>query len=231
METLMTLSSVAFRTATGTALVALAVGGCSNLSNTERGAVIGVGAGGAIGAVVGDAAGSTAKGAIIGAVVGGTAGALIGRRMDEKAETLDEQLEGATVERVGEGILVTFASGILFDFDSSTLRNEARANLEELASALDEEERDYELLVAGHTDSVGTEAYNQSLSERRAAAAASFLVTRGLPSERLRRVGLGESEPVADNDSEIGRQQNRRVEVAIFASEEYREEMTDRYGG
>jgi outer membrane protein OmpA-like peptidoglycan-associated protein len=201
------------------------------MSSTERGAVIGVGAGGAIGAVIGDAAGSTAKGAIIGAVVGGTAGAVIGRRMDEKAETLDDELEGATVERVGEGILVTFASGILFDFDSSTLRDEARANLTELADALADEERDYELLVAGHTDSVGTETYNQRLAERRAEAAANFLVTRGLPPDRLRRVGLGESEPVADNDTEAGRQRNRRVEVAIFASEEYREEMVERYGG
>jgi len=217
-------------TATAT-LIALMAGACSSMSNTERGAVIGVGTGGAVGAVIGDAAGSTAKGAIIGAVVGGTAGALIGQRMDDKAETLDDQLEGGTVERVGEGILVTFESGILFDFDSATLRTEARANLGELADALAEEEGDYELLVAGHTDSVGTESYNQSLSERRAEAAANFLVTRGLPPSRLRRVGLGETEPVVENDTETGRQQNRRVEVAIFASEAYREEMVERYGG
>jgi outer membrane protein OmpA-like peptidoglycan-associated protein len=212
-------------------LLALVASGCSSMSNTERGAVIGAGAGGAIGAVIGDAAGSTAKGAIIGAAVGGTAGALIGRRMDDKAETLDDELEGATVERVGEGILVTFESGILFDFDSATLRGEARDNLSELAGALASEQEDYELLVAGHTDSVGTETYNQTLSERRANTAANFLVSQGLPPVRLRRVGLGESEPVADNETEAGRQQNRRVEVAIFASEAYREEMTEQYGG
>lgn len=218
------------RAATLAVLSSLFVG-CSGMSNTEKGAVIGAGAGGTIGAVIGDAAGSTAKGAIIGAVVGGTAGAVIGRRMDQKAETLDDELEGATVERVGEGILVTFESGILFDFDSSALRAEARENLGELADALADEKEDYELLVAGHTDSVGTDAYNQALSERRARAAADYLVSRGLPSDRLRRVGLGETEPVASNDTEAGRQENRRVEVAIFASEEYRDEMVRRYGG
>lgn len=211
-------------------LSAVVASGCSSWSNTETGAVVGAGAGGAIGAVIGDAAGSTAKGAIIGAAVGGTAGALIGRRMDNKAETLDDELEGATVERVGEGILVTFESGILFDFDSATLRSEARANLSELASSLAAEQEDYELLVAGHTDSVGTETYNQTLSERRANTAANFLVGQGLPPARLRRVGLGESEPVADNETDAGRQQNRRVEVAIFASEAYRDEMTGQYG-
>lgn len=205
--------------------------GCASMSNTERGAVIGAGAGGAVGAVIGDAAGSTTKGAIIGAVVGGAAGAVIGHRMDEKAETLADDLENAEVERVGEGILVTFDSGILFDFDSSALRPAARDNLAELAGALAGETEDYELLVAGHTDSVGSDEYNQRLSDRRADAAADFLLTRGIPPERIRRVGLGETEPVATNETETGRQENRRVEVAIFASEEYREEMLRRHGG
>lgn len=212
-------------------LAGVAGTGCSSMSNTERGAVIGAGAGGAVGAVIGDAAGSTAKGAIIGAVVGGTAGALIGQRMDDKAETIADDLEGAEVERVGEGILVTFDSGILFDFDSSVLRSEARRNLSELADALAGETEDYELLVAGHTDSVGSEAYNERLSERRAGAAADYLLTRGIPADQIRQVGLGETEPLASNETEAGRQENRRVEVAIFASEEYREEMVRRHGG
>ncbi len=172
-------------------VISLASVGCSGMSTTQRGAVIGAGAGGVLGAVIGDAAGSTTKGAIIGAVVGGAAGALIGSRMDDRAETLARELDNATVERVGEGILVTFGSGILFDFDSSQLQPEARENLSDLARVLSDDLDDYELLVAGHTDSVGAEAYNQSLSERRAQAAADFLTTRGIPAELHSRPGSG----------------------------------------
>jgi outer membrane protein OmpA-like peptidoglycan-associated protein len=200
------------------AFVSLASVGCSGMGTTQRGAVIGAGAGGAIGAVIGNAAGSTAKGAIIGAVVGGAAGALIASRMDDKAETLARRLDNATVERVGEGILVTFDSGILFDFDSSTLRPEARENLGALARVLAEDLDDYELMVVGHTDASGADAYNQGLSERRAQAAATFLASRGIPSDATHVEGRGEMEPVASNDTPAGQQQNRRVEVAIFAS-------------
>ena len=166
-------------------LLSLAGTGCSSLSNTQRGALIGAGAGGAVGAVVGNAAGSTSRGAIIGAVVGGAAGAIIGSRMNDRAETLEGELDNATIERIGEGILVTFDSGILFGFDSSTLRTQARNNLGDLASVLAEDSDDYEILVAGHTDSSGAEAYNQALSERRASAASDFLTTRG--KSRTRR--------------------------------------------
>ena len=136
-------------------VLALAGAGCSGLSNTQRGALIGAGAGGAVGAVIGNAAGSTAKGAIIGAAVGGAAGAIIGSRMNDRAETLAQELDNATIERVGEGILVTFDSGILFGFDSSSLQAQARNNLSDLARVLAEDSDDYELLVAGHTDDTG----------------------------------------------------------------------------
>lgn len=202
--------------------------GCASMSRTEEGAVIGAAAGGALGGII---AGSTAKGVLVGAVVGGAAGAVIGSQMDEKAEEMRGELDGATVERVGEGILVTFESGILFDFDSSTLRAEARENLAELARALGEESEDYELLVAGHTDSSGSEEYNQGLSERRALAAANYLMSRGVPPSRVTTIGLGETEPVASNDTSAGQQENRRVEVAIYASEEYQNEMRRRHGG
>ncbi len=205
-------------------MVSLAGAGCSSLSNTQRGALIGAGAGGALGAVVGNAAGSTAKGAIIGAVVGGAAGAIIGSRMNDRAETLERELDNATIERVGEGILVTFDSGILFGFDSSTLQGQARNNLGDLARVLAEDSDDYELLVAGHTDNSGAEAYNQTLSERRASAASNFLATQGIPGSQLRIQGLGEMEPVASNETSAGQEANRRVEVAIFASAEYRDE-------
>jgi outer membrane protein OmpA-like peptidoglycan-associated protein len=205
-------------------LLAVGGAGCSNLSNTERGALIGVGAGSAVGAVVGSATGSTARGAIIGAAVGGAAGAIIGSRMNNRAERLQRDLDNAVVERVGEGILVTFDSGILFGFDSSSLRAEARNNLSDLARVLAEDSDDYELLVAGHTDSSGAEAYNQTLSERRASAASDFIATRGIPASHIRIQGLGEMEPLASNETSAGQQANRRVEVAIFASPEYRDE-------
>jgi outer membrane protein OmpA-like peptidoglycan-associated protein len=218
------------------AVLALAVfltgtaSGCASLNRQERGAIIGAATGAAVGGAVGKVAGSTTKGVIIGAVVGGAAGAIIGRQMDQKAEELEGELENAEVERVGEGILVTFDSGILFDFDSYRLRAEARSNLTELATSLGDMSSDVELLVAGHTDSVGTDDYNFMLSERRAQAAADFLMTQGIPPARINITGLGETEPVASNDTETGRQENRRVEVAIYASEEHREEIRGRVG-
>ena len=214
-----------------TTIVALAavLSGCSSLNQTQRGAVIGAGAGGAVGAAVGAATGSTARGAIIGAAVGGVAGAVIGSQMDKQREELAEDLEGARVERYGEGVLVTFDSGLLFDFDSSVVKGAARSNLTDLANSL-REYPDTEVLIVGHTDSQGSDSYNQGLSERRAAAAKNFLVTQGVPADRIRTEGLGESEPVASNDTDAGRAQNRRVEVAIFASEEYREELIRRHG-
>jgi outer membrane protein OmpA-like peptidoglycan-associated protein len=198
--------------------------GCESLSNTEQGALIGSGAGGAAGAAVGRAAGGTAEGAIIGAVIGGAAGAIIGQRMDRQAEELDEELEDAQVERVGEGIKVTFDSGILFDFDSSDLRPAARRNLEDLAASVRDFEKT-ELMVVGHTDAQGSASYNQNLSERRANAAYQYLAEQGVRPSRITALGRGEEEPVASNETEAGRQQNRRVEIAIYASEEYREQV------
>ncbi len=205
-------------------VLALAGAGCSGMSNTQRGALIGAGAGGAVGAVVGNAAGSTTKGVLIGAAVGGAAGAIIGSRMNDRAETLARDLPNATIERVGEGILVTFDSGILFGFDSFALRPQARSNLGDLAGVLAEDSDDYELLVAGHTDNSGAESYNQTLSERRASAASDYLATHGIPHTQIRTQGLGEMEPMASNETPSGQETNRRVEVAIFASAEYRDE-------
>jgi outer membrane protein OmpA-like peptidoglycan-associated protein len=210
------------------ALAALTVStgmtGCASMNNTERGAAAGAGAGGAIGAIIGRQTGNTARGAIIGAVVGGAAGAVIGRRMDRQAEQLEETLPDAEVERVGEGIAVTFESGVLFPFNSSDVLPAGRENLRQLANSL----RNYpetEVLIVGHTDSVGSDEYNMGLSYRRAEAARSFLAQQGIAAGRVRVEGRGESEPVADNNTEAGRAQNRRVEVAIFASEEYREQI------
>ena len=225
---------IARRSAAAFALAVFTLGsaaGCGSLNRTERGAIIGAATGAAVGGVVGKVAGSTTKGAIVGAVVGGAAGAVIGREMDQKAEQVAAQVDGAKVERVGEGILVTFESGILFDFDSSVLRPNARTNLANLARSLSDMTNEVELLIAGHTDSVGTDEYNFTLSQRRAQSAADYLMTQGVPPARVNITGLGESEPVATNDTEQGRQLNRRVEVAIYANDQYREEVRRRVGG
>lgn len=205
-------------------LIVVLLSGCANASNTGKGAAIGAGAGAAVGAIIGKATGKTATGAIIGAAVGGTAGAIIGRQMDKQAEELEQELEGASVERVGEGIQVTFDSAILFEVNSYTLSPDARLNLAELGASL----REYpntDVMIAGHTDSTGPEDYNRQLSEQRADAAATLLVREGVDASRISIVGHGESQPVASNDTNFGRQQNRRVEVAIYASEEYRAEL------
>lgn len=202
----------------------MAVQGCS--SNLRTGSL----GGAAAGAIVGGLTSGTARGAIIGAAVGGAAGAAIGAVMDSQAEDLQDKLPNATVERVGEGIAVTFDSGILFDVNRSELRPAARQNLTDLVASLEEYDGT-EVLVVGHTDSTGEASYNQGLSERRAGAARSFLVSQGLESGRVRAVGMGETEPIATNDTEAGRQDNRRVEVAIFASDEMQAEMLRRHGG
>jgi outer membrane protein OmpA-like peptidoglycan-associated protein len=176
-----------------------------------------------VGGLIGKAAGSTAKGAIIGAAVGGVGGAIIGRQMDKQAEELAKEIPGAKVERVGEGILVTFESGILFDFNSDALRPAARENLRNLSASLQKYPRTNVLLV-GHTDAVGSDTYNQGLSERRASVAASHLTSQGVSRSRAEAVGRGETEPIASNDTEAGRQQNRRVEVAIYANEDFRKQ-------
>lgn len=206
--------------------VSLLFSGCTEWSKTAKGGVIGGGAGAAAGAVIGKTLGNTAAGALAGAAVGGTVGAIIGRQMDNKAAELEENLEGAEVQRVEEGIAVSFDSGLLFDFDSAKLRPEAMENLEQLAEIMGEDDNT-ELLIVGHTDSVGDENYNQNLSERRAAVAATFMGTQGIARSRIQVEGMGETEPIADNDTEAGRQENRRIEVAIYASDDYIEELEE----
>ena len=202
----------------------LYLSGCKSWSNTAKGATIGTGAGAAVGAVIGKTLGNTAAGAIGGAVVGGTTGAIIGRNMDRKAKEMEEEMDGVTVQRVEEGIAVSFDSGILFDFDSSTLRPASHDNLKKLTKIVNRDE-DTILMIVGHTDSRGDEDYNLRLSERRAQSAKTFLVSEGLASSRIEIVGRGELEPISENDTDAGRQKNRRIEVAIYASPEYVERV------
>ncbi len=203
-------------------VIAAGMAGCSSMSKEQKGAIIGAAAGGTLGGVIGNQTGSTARGAIIGAVVGGAAGAIIGHRMDKQARELEQDIPGAVVRRVGEGIEVTFASGLLFDFNSDRIRGEARHNLDVLSQSLDKYP-DTDLLIVGHTDAIGSDEYNQDLSIRRAESAARYLQSQGART-RIQTRGLGEREAVATNDTETGRSRNRRVEVAIYASQELRDQ-------
>ncbi len=203
--------------------MSLALSGCASLNNKEKAGIIGAAGGAVAGGAIGRANGSTAKGAILGAVVGGAAGMIIGHQMDKQAAELKQNIPGAVVERVGEGIQVTFASGLLFDFDSDVVRTDARTNLRNLAASLDKYPGS-ELLIAGHTDSVGTDSYNLALSQRRSEAAVAYLASQGVDRARMTSRGLGETEPVAPNETDAGRSKNRRVEVAIYASEAQREQ-------
>ena len=201
--------------------------GCATKAGT--GAVAGAGAGAVVGGAIGAATGSTAKGAIIGAAVGGAAGAIIGDQMDRRADELEDSIPGADIERVGEGILVTFESGILFGFDSTSIQPAGRTNLATLAANL-EKYPDSNVLIVGHTDSVGADSYNMTLSERRAQSAASYLRQQGVDAGRVRTEGRGEIEPVADNSTDAGRHENRRVEVAIYANEQLKERAREQAG-
>jgi len=196
--------------------VALVSTACASMSNKEKGAVIGAAAGGTVGGVIGKNTGSTARGAIIGAAVGGAAGAIIGHQMDQQAKELELEIPGAVIERVGEGIHVTFASGLLYDFDSDAIRSEAGLNLRNLATSL-QKYANTELLIVGHTDALGTGAYNQDLSWRRANSASVYLTAQGVNTTRVHSSGRGELEPLGSNDTEAGRQMNRRIEVAIYS--------------
>ncbi len=191
--------------------------GCG-ASRTVKGGAIGAAAGGVVGGLIGSGSHHTAEGAIIGAVVGGTAGALIGHYMDKQAKEIQRDLKGARVERVGEGIKITFDSGILFDVNSYALKPASKTNLSNLSKVLNKY-ADTNILVEGHTDNTGGSDLNQKLSDNRAGSVANYLKMQNVLGSRITTMGYGETQPVADNGTVEGRQQNRRVEVAIYANE------------
>ncbi|HYF30406.1 MAG TPA: OmpA family protein [Chitinophagaceae bacterium] len=195
----------------------LVVSGCKNMNKSQKGVIIGAGAGGAVGAAIGKAAGNTALGAIIGAAVGGVAGGIIGRQMDKQAEEI-AQIPGAEVKRVGEGINVTFDTGVLFGYDRDDLTADARKKLSDLSEILNKYPDTY-VLVEGHTDATGTDTYNMDLSRRRASSVATYLKTEDIKSQRILTKWYGEQQPKYSNDSEEDRAKNRRVEFAIYANE------------
>lgn len=197
--------------------------GCASWNKTEKGVVVGTAAGGAMGAVIGRVSGNTALGTIIGATVGGASGAVIGHQMDKQAEEIKKTVPDAKVERVGEGIIVEFNSNVLFGFDESTLSADARTSLDKLVKVLDAYP-DTDIEIQGHTDSKGSEAYNQALSERRATAVSGYLEEQGTSDTRLTIKGYGETIPKYENDTPEGRTENRRVEFLITANEKMKAE-------
>ena len=201
----------------------LLISGCSSFTKTEKGAAIGTAGGGLIGALIGRAAGNTAIGALVGGAVGGTAGGLIGHKMDKQAAEIKQTVPGATVSREGEGIIVKFDSGILFDIDKTSVKADAQTSLKQLAVSLQNNPQT-NILIVGHTDSTGTASHNMSLSVRRANAVKSFLVQQGVGGPRLTTQGKGETEPIASNSTPEGRTQNRRVEIVIVANDQMKQQ-------
>lgn len=203
----------------------LGISSC-NMNNTAKGGLLGGGGGAAIGAGIGALIGKgkgAAIGAAIGAVAGGTAGALIGRKMDKQAKEL-AQINGAQVDTVTDvnnltAIKVTFDSGILFDFNKSNLSASAKNSLSQFAASLQNNPQT-DVQIYGHTDNVGTRAANEKVSTQRAEEVRKYLVNSGVSNSRLTSQGLAYDYPVASNDTEAGRAQNRRVEIYITANED-----------
>ena len=176
----------------------------------------GVGIGAAGGAVAGLIIGGGWKGALIGAGVGAIAGGAVGNYMDKQEAKLRQQMAGTGVEvvRWGDNITLDMPGGVTFDFDSATLKPQFHAVLDKVSATLAEYNQTV-VQVAGHTDSTGSRDYNMKLSQRRADSVKSYLITRGVPAQRLQTIGVGPDRPVADNGTEEGRAQNRRVEITI----------------
>jgi outer membrane protein OmpA-like peptidoglycan-associated protein len=208
---------------TGILMVSFLLSGCASMNKTQKGAVIGTAGGAATGAVIGRAAGNTALGAIIGATVGGVAGAVIGNQMDKQAEEIKEELPNAKVERVGEGIVVELSDKVLFDFNKSDLNMAARNSLDKIIIVL-QKYPDTNIEIQGHTDSKGSNAYNQTLSVKRSTSVSGYLATKNIASSRLSTKGFGEEVPKYTNESDEGRTQNRRVEFLITANEKMKAE-------
>jgi outer membrane protein OmpA-like peptidoglycan-associated protein len=212
-------------TLVGAIAISTIFGSCEaakNTNKTQRGAAIGAVGGAVIGGILGNnigKGGNTALGAVIGGVVGGVAGGLIGNKMDKQAREIKEALPGVQVERVGEGIhLLLGENSVNFDFNKSTLTAGAKQNLDKLVPVF-KEYPDTDIKIFGYTDSKGSDEYNLSLSEQRSAAVKNYLASKSLGSSRFKTVGMGEADPIADNETDSGRSKNRRVEFAITANE------------
>ena len=220
-------------------LFLVGISGCEatkNANNKQKGAVIGVAGGAVLGAIIGNNVGKGGNGelgAVIGGVVGGTAGVLIGAKMDKQAQKIEDEIPGAVVERVDDGIVITFDenSGVYFDTGKYNINAASQANLDKLSAIL-KEYVNTNVLVVGHTDSVGSDESNMLLSQRRATAVTTyFTATKGLSQGRFTTNWFGEQTPVADNATPEGRAKNRRVNIAIVPNEKMKEDAKKESGG
>ena len=219
-------------------LLALNISSCEatkNASNTQKGGAIGAAGGAILGAIIGNNTGKKGSGgelgAVIGGVVGGTAGVLIGKKMDKQAQQIEEEIPGAIVERVDDGIVVTFDenSGVYFDTNKYNINEASETLLNKLAGIL-MEYPDTNVIVVGHTDSTGADAYNLTLSQNRAFAVTNFFTNKGLSSSRFTTNWFGEEQPIADNNTAEGRSKNRRVNIAIVPNEKMKEDAKKEAG-
>ncbi len=184
----------------------------------KQGAGAGAAAGAIVGAIIGNQSGNNRTGAVVGAAAGAAIGAAVGHRMDKQQQEL-QQIQGVEVSRPSEGeIAVNLTNDILFDFNSASLRPQSQQTLRDLASNF-RNYPDEQVTVEGHTDSVGTPSYNQTLSDQRASVVSNYLVAEGVPASRITSIGYGETRPKASNDTPEGRQLNRRVEIHIRATQ------------
>ncbi|MCM4173262.1 OmpA family protein [Arenibacter sp. TNZ] len=212
-------------------MILVAFSSCQAVKNTnkkQRGAAVGAAGGAVVGGVLGNnigKGGNTALGAIIGAVVGGVAGGYIGDRMDRQAERIEEEIPGAEVTRVGEGINVTFNedAGVYFDTNKSDVKGTSATTLDRMVGIL-KEYPDTNILVEGHTDSAGPDDYNLNLSKQRAQSVTNYLTVNGISRNRLTTAWYGEAQPKADNGTAAGKAKNRRVELVIVANEALQKE-------
>ncbi|MEO8414054.1 MAG: OmpA family protein [Ginsengibacter sp.] len=202
----------------GLSFIAFLSTGC-NTTRSQKGAAIGGTAGAVGGSIIGKAAGNKTLGTILGAVIGGSAGAIIGHNMDKQAEEIKNDIPGAKVERVEEGIKVEFNEKILFAFSSADLGDAAKSNLDKLVTVLNKYPNT-NIEIQGHTDSRGTEEYNMGLSERRASSVANYLEAKGIHDARVTTKGYGETAPAYTNETVDGMAQNRRVEFLITANDQ-----------
>lgn len=216
---------------------AMMIVGCQtvkNANNKQKGAVIGAAGGALLGAIIGNNVGSkdnSELGAVIGGVVGGTAGVLIGAKMDRQAKEIENQIPGAEVERVGDGIVINFDenSGVFFQTGKFNVSGESVTLLTKLANVM-KEYPDTNVIIAGHTDSVGADAANMTLSKNRAQAVENFLVGKGLSKSRFTTKWYGETNPVATNETAAGRAKNRRVTLGILPNEKMKEDAVKEAG-
>ena len=205
-----------------------------NANNKQKGAVIGATGGAILGAIIGNNVGKGGNGelgAVIGGVIGGGAGVLIGDKMDKQAQKIEEEIPGAQVERVDNGIVVTFdeSSGVYFDTNKYNINTDSQNTLNKLIGVF-KEFPDTNILVVGHTDSVGADDYNMTLSKNRAYAVSNYLIKLGVNDARLTTNWFGETQPKHDNSTADGRAKNRRVNIAILPNEKMIEDAKKQAG-